>query len=399
MKLAYVSLCRRDYTQAITFSRRLLQKNNLLPAAAPSTEGGSASAAGPLASSPSGAATGRPAQAPPEGSAEDAVWRRMHTYQPQNLPYGAQGPAPPSATGTAAGSGATAQAAPSSPPPPRCPSSVATITLASVYLAEGLLHAGRLSEAHTLLHGFIVAGQTAPKLLERQSYLFGVLNPQDVAAASQAQEGEEPPGHTPPGQGSQGSSSGGAGRRGDPRVMDSLKSQVATVPAASEKGKRAKAANVTASTTVGDLVTAQCPTIGPFSSMCGLTAPGHMSFGGNFVAMQQAIRDVSGKTVPALPESGSSRGQSSTAGQQPSIRYPTCEIGELHEAQSLLYTNLAGLCAMQQDLTEAERLAELALRMHPTSLAPLRTLVYVLLSKGKHQQALGLLKRRRMEEA
>jgi Flp pilus assembly protein TadD len=65
----------------------------------------------------------------------------------------------------------------------------------------------------------------------------------------------------------------------------------------------------------------------------------------------------------------------------------------------MLYANLAALQIQEGHLDEAERACEKALQVQPRALAPLHTLVYILLRRGQHAQALERLKQSRMPDS
>lgn len=113
VKLSYVCLSQRDYSGALRYSRRLLEKSCLLP------------------------------------PSEDA--RKSWAFQVQNMPQ---------APGTGSAPAATS----------KCASSVGATTLAVLYASEALLLLGRPAEARALLGSF-VSGNAVAKGLELQSSL------------------------------------------------------------------------------------------------------------------------------------------------------------------------------------------------------------------------------------
>merc|ERR1711966_641748 len=83
---------------------------------------------------------------------------------------------------------------------------------------------------------------------------------------------------------------------------------------------------------------------------------------------------------------------SSKEGSPAMVSYGPTEFPRVGETQSVLYTNLAALHIQDGNLKEAERCCERALQVQPRALAPLRSLVYILLSKGQHAAALQRLR-------
>lgn len=69
------------------------------------------------------------------------------------------------------------------------------------------------------------------------------------------------------------------------------------------------------------------------------------------------------------------------------------------DMQCMLYTNLAALHAQEGNLAEAQRCCERATQVQPRALAPLRTLIYILLRKGLHAEALAKLKQSRVQQS
>jgi len=281
VKLSYVCLCLRDQSGALRYSRRVLDKNCLLPQAA--AEG----------------------HAKESSQAEEA--RKQWAFQAQNLPQS------PGATGSSAGASV------------KCPSSVGTVTLAVQYAAEALLLSGRPAEARTLLGSFIT-GNAVSKSLESQSSLA-----QDLERATVV----------------------GGGR------------------------SRATEANDTAD----ERARGFCGGLSPSLSMGGLTPPGYL------------LHTTGSSSSQADREKSSS---SKDGGHAALVVYPPTELPRLGDAQCMLYTNLAALHAQDSNLEEAERCCEKALQVQPHALAPLRTLVYVLLRRGDHEEALQRLKQSRL---
>jgi Flp pilus assembly protein TadD len=81
------------------------------------------------------------------------------------------------------------------------------------------------------------------------------------------------------------------------------------------------------------------------------------------------------------------------------VSFPATELPQPQDTQCMLYTNLATLHAQDSNFAEAERCCELALKLQPRALAPLRTLVYILIRRDKHPQALELLRKNRLQRA
>lgn len=128
----------------------------------------------------------------------------------------------------------------------------------------------------------------------------------------------------------------------------------------------------------------------PSTSMGGLTSPSFLLHGSGGLNALQAAKAREGK-AEADKEKGSKDG-----GQAAIIAFSLTEFPRLGDSQSMLLTNLAAIHVQDGNLGEAERCCEKALQAQPRALAPLRTLVYVLLRKGRHSQALAHLKQSRI---
>jgi len=138
VKLAYVRLCQRDHSSALRCSRKLLEKNHLLPLG--HAEGQKESQQGSKAQSAGSAGA----------NADELEEARKHwAFQAQNLPDAAvlQG----SST--------------------KYPSSIGCAMLAVLYAAEALLLLGKPLEARVLLGSFVTLN-AAPRGLELQSNVF-----------------------------------------------------------------------------------------------------------------------------------------------------------------------------------------------------------------------------------
>mmetsp|Transcript_96310 Transcript_96310/g.272301 ORF Transcript_96310/g.272301 Transcript_96310/m.272301 type:complete len:1086 (-) Transcript_96310:42-3299(-) len=319
VKMAYVALCQNDYASALRHSRKLLEKNNLLPQA---LADGTLSREGAVPAALAGKSQGGTAE-----EAEEA--KKQWTFQAQNLP---QSPL----AGTAAPGG------------PKFPSSVGCVMLGVLYAAEALLLSGKPTEAKTLLGGF-VSGNTVPKGAEAQNNAFQELE-RSVAAHVVG---------------------GSSGRRCNP-------GEAATPATQDPNEERARAA---------------CGHHSPASPLGGLTPPAYVLCGaGGAGALQAAKIREGGKGEESKEKVGSKE-----SGHAALVMYPPAEFPRLGDSQCMLLTNLAALHVQDGSLKEAERCCERALQAQPRALAPLRTLIYILLRKGQHPQALARLKQSRLQ--
>lgn len=286
VKLAYVSLCQHDHASALRHTRRLLEKNLLLPQASQSEDFGD---------------TGR------------TRW----TLQIQNLPH------------------------PGRPSPVRCPSSAGCITDGVMYLTEALLLSGKAFEARALLGSFM-AGDAAPRAIESQTSTFMELE-----------------------------------RVAGTHVVGPRYQARAAEPEATSDGHSA------------------CGGLSASTPMWGLTPPSHVLASAGTQAMQ-AMRERDGRGEGEKDKAHASAKESGTAVL---AMYPPTEFPRLGDMQCMLYSNLASLHLQDGNLKEAERCCEKAFEASPNSLAPLRTLVYILLRRGKHTEALQRLKQGRAAPA
>jgi tetratricopeptide (TPR) repeat protein len=140
----------------------------------------------------------------------------------------------------------------------------------------------------------------------------------------------------------------------------------------------------TSSKVVVDATTA-CGGLSPQTPMGGLTPPWTGLSGS---ATAQAQKEHESK--------GDGEKEKSKDGHATLVQYPATEMPKLGETQCMLYTNLAALHAQDGNLAEAERCCEQALRLQPSALAPVRTMVYLLIRRGKHAQALERLRQTRV---
>lgn len=298
VKLAYVSLCQRDYSGALRHSRKLLEKNCLL-----SQPGGSK----------------------PHEEFEEV--RRNWAFKVQSLPQ---------TVGAVAGSNGGWSGH-------KCPSSITCVTLAVLYAAEALLVLGKSADAKSLLGSFIkenavTRGMEYQSTFNLEQHIIGVP-------------------------GSSRRTSSETSLRMEPN-QDSAKSV--------------------------------CGGFSPAGSLGGLTPPGLIlqSLGSS---ASQPPRERTGEGRGG--EAGGERTNSSSKDskdQAALVVYPPSEFTRLGETQCMLYTNLAALHVQDDNLDEAEACCERALQVQPNALAPLRTLVYVLLRRGNHIQALHRLKQSRL---
>mmetsp|Transcript_53258 Transcript_53258/g.105865 ORF Transcript_53258/g.105865 Transcript_53258/m.105865 type:complete len:1056 (-) Transcript_53258:49-3216(-) len=285
VKLAYVSLCRRDTAAALVHGRRLMEKHHMLPPQA------SSDAKDTQQKMPNGATA---------GLAEDADEARKHwTFQAQSV-----------------GSGSS-----------KYPMSIGSTTLCVLYTTEALLISGKLAEARTLLGSF-VSSSALSRGLEFQN---GMCSEQDRTNAASAD---------------------GAHRRfGNDLGADRI---------ASLSGY-----------------------------MGGLTPPTYLAQG---TSSSQSSKEGDKSDVDR-PNSSKDGGHATL------VSYGPSEFPCLGDTQCMLYTNLAALQIQEGHLDEAERACEKALQVQPRALAPLHTLVYILLRRGQHAQALERLKQSRMPDS
>jgi len=288
VKLAYVSLCQRDYTGALRYSRRLLEKNVLLS---------------------------QPVGSKANEEVEDT--RKSWAFQAQNLPQ------PCGTTGTSTSSR-------------QCSSSIACVTLAVLYAAEALLILGRPQEARSLLGSFISSDATSRSVEVTSTFCVE----QHVIGAGSARRTSNAP------------------LRVDPN----------------DEGARRC-----------------CGGVDPTASLGGLSPPGYILQCLGSSASQPSKERGEGKG-----DIEKEKNSSKDSIQAALVMYPPSEFTRLGETQCMLYTNLAALHVQDDKLDEAEAACEKALRVQPHALAPLRTLVYILLRKGNSVQALRRLKQSRL---
>eukprot|EP00927_Polykrikos_kofoidii_P054706 TRINITY_DN49091_c0_g1_i1.p1 TRINITY_DN49091_c0_g1~~TRINITY_DN49091_c0_g1_i1.p1 ORF type:complete len:1139 (-),score=196.03 TRINITY_DN49091_c0_g1_i1:147-3563(-) len=318
VKMAYVSLCQRDTASALRHSRKLLEKNHLVPLATSDGPGGLTTAG-------------------KQGGAADEAdqVRRLWGFQAQNFAYlahGGTGLTTPGSAELANASGGTSSAT-----VPKFPSSVGCAMLGVLYAAEALLVSGKTAEAKALLGSF-VHFDAASEGVELQTNTFQEI--EQVLAAHVV---------------------GGGGR------------------------KSAAEGNVDAD---GETIGVGDEVVSP--SMGGLTSTSHVLCGaGGLAALQAAKNDEKEKNGTSNKESGHAA----------LVVYPPSEFPRLGDSQCMLRTNLAAIHVQEGNLDEAERCCEKALEAQPRALAPLRTLVYILLRRGEHSEALAILKRSRTQTA
>lgn len=301
VKLAYVCLCQHDHASALNYAVRVLVKNRLLP---------------PPPEPKEGRAPGTPA--PAGEDAEDA--QKGWQFQAENLAFqGAE-----------------------SPQQMKYPSSVGSVTLATLYAAEALLLAGRQVDAKALLGSF-VAAKAAPRGLELQDKALAEL--ERTSGSAQSVYVSRRAGASPT------TKKAGATQSGGDEVLCGLSAN---------------------------------------ASMGGLSSPAHLSGGVGATTAATA--------TPKEKEGGKDKGGAKEAGHSSLVMYPPCEFASLGDAQCMLYTNLGSLHVQDGKLPEAERCCERALQLQPRALAPLRTLVYILLKKQQYKEALDRLMQGRLGE-
>eukprot|EP00406_Dinophysis_acuminata_P021164 CAMPEP_0179349900 /NCGR_PEP_ID=MMETSP0797-20121207/74478_1 /TAXON_ID=47934 /ORGANISM="Dinophysis acuminata, Strain DAEP01" /LENGTH=1078 /DNA_ID=CAMNT_0021064795 /DNA_START=84 /DNA_END=3320 /DNA_ORIENTATION=+ len=130
-------------------------------------------------------------------------------------------------------------------------------------------------------------------------------------------------------------------------------------------------------------VRATCGGLNPGASMGGFTPPSYLSHSTGSSAAQQAEKEKANNAKDA--------------GHTALVTYGPTEFPRLGDTQCMLYTDLAALHIQDGHLEEAERCCERALQVQPRALAPLRTLVYILLRRGDSAQALQRLKQSRIQ--
>mmetsp|Transcript_38620 Transcript_38620/g.111032 ORF Transcript_38620/g.111032 Transcript_38620/m.111032 type:complete len:1048 (-) Transcript_38620:174-3317(-) len=281
VKLAYVCLCQGDFSGAVRYTRRLLEKNGLVLQAA---SGGK--------------------------SADESEEVRSWVFHTENLPA----------------AGATAvQAAASSVA--KYASSTGCITLAVNYAAEALLAQDRVAEARSLMGSFVHGNATASGCrllsasnLEQHIVSEAASRPTDRGAAEASEE-----------------------------------------------------------------VLSICGGRHPSSSFGGFSAPWYI-----------AQNLGSSGSQPSKDRSGGDAKGEAEREKAALVVYPPSEFGRLGETQCMLYTNLAAVHVQDGNLDLAEECCEKALKVEPAALAPLRTLVYILLRRGDGIQAMRRLQRRRL---
>mmetsp|Transcript_36207 Transcript_36207/g.84912 ORF Transcript_36207/g.84912 Transcript_36207/m.84912 type:complete len:1060 (-) Transcript_36207:106-3285(-) len=289
IKLAYVSLCLHDYSTAIKSCRRLLEKSHLL------------------------SSTGdhhRESRSNSTDEVDDV--RKQYTFQDSNL--------------TVASNSASAG---------KMQSSIGSVSLAVLYLTEGLLALGKVAEAKTLMGSF-VGCSAVPKVADAQKGIFQELERGAGAGAS-------------------------------------LASHASAGPCDQE-------------------AFAACNGVSPDSLVGGLT-PAHLASSASSAAAHQASDKKDSKS-DADKEKGAKDGPHGTL-----VSFPPTEFPRLGDTQCLLYTNLAAVHVQDGNLTEAEKACKLALQARPQALGPLRTLVYIFLRRGNHDKALERLRKSRMDPA
>jgi len=278
VKLAYVSLCRRDTAEALGHGRRLMEKHQMLPLQA------STDAKDTQQKMPNGA-TG--------GLGEEADEARKHwTFQAQSV-----------------GSGSS-----------KHPMSIGSTMLCVLYTTEALLISGKVVEARMLLGSF-VSSSALSRGLEFQN---GMCSEQDRSNAA---------------------------RFGNDLGADRL---------ASLSGY-----------------------------MGGLTPPSYLARG---TGSSQSSKEGEKSDIDK-PNSSKDGGHATL------VSYGPSEFPCLGDTQCMLYANLAALQIQEGHLDEAERACEKAMQVQPRALAPLHTLVYILLRRGQHAQALERLKQSRMPDS
>jgi len=223
----------------------------------------------------------------------------------------------------------------------KCPSSIACVTLGVLYAAEALLVLGKPGDAKSLLGSFIkdkavAHGVDFQSAFSLEQHVIGVGGPRRAGG-------------------------------GDTSSRAELSSHEGT---------------------------------GGGLSLGGLTPPGFIlqSLGSSAAQPSKERGGEGGGSGGGRGEAGEKANSSSSkdSNQAALVFYPPSEFARVGEAQCMLYTNLAALHIQDDNLDEAEASCEKALQVQPHALAPLRTLVYVLLRRGNHVQALHRLKQSRL---
>eukprot|EP00931_Biecheleriopsis_adriatica_P060663 TRINITY_DN36440_c0_g2_i1.p1 TRINITY_DN36440_c0_g2~~TRINITY_DN36440_c0_g2_i1.p1 ORF type:complete len:1041 (-),score=243.18 TRINITY_DN36440_c0_g2_i1:40-3162(-) len=298
LKLSYVCLCQHDHSSAMRYSRRLLEKNNLLPQS--TVEAGK-----------------EPGKAAEEAEESKKSW----TFQAHNLPHSKDSKAIPA----------------------KWPSSMGAITTGTLYATEALLLAGKSAEAQLLFGTFHTNSSLTKGLQLQGAYLS---------------EHE----------------------RGTPSVL-------ATAVVSHEPGvdKGSEAASFEGAPP------ALCGGLHPLTSVGGLTPPSYLVNCSGSAHQGSKERDAK-KDDEKEKSSGKDGGHASIITYEPSVFPP------LGDMQCTLYTNVAAMQCQDGNFDEAQRSCEKALQIQPRALAPLKTLVYLLLRKGESGEALRRLKESRPQK-
>jgi len=288
VKLSYVCLCQHDHAAALRYSRKLLEKNHVLPHtdAKPTT---------------------------PSAAEEAEESKKSWTFQSYNLPHSKD----PKAT------------------PAKWPSSMGAITSSVLYATEALLLAGKLADAKALLGNFSSTNALSKGLQLQGTYLaeYERGSPSVLATAVVSHERDGEIRHDQPAEGA-------------PPAL--------------------------------------CGGLHPLTSVGGLTPPSYLVNCSSHA--HQAGKDRDKGDAEKEKSNSKEGGHASIITYEPSV-YP-----HLGDQQCMLYTNVAAMHAADGNYEEAQRSCDRALQIQPRALAPLRTLVYLLLRKGQSAEAIRRLK-------
>eukprot|EP00928_Gymnodinium_smaydae_P007793 TRINITY_DN12793_c0_g1_i2.p1 TRINITY_DN12793_c0_g1~~TRINITY_DN12793_c0_g1_i2.p1 ORF type:complete len:1041 (+),score=272.00 TRINITY_DN12793_c0_g1_i2:120-3242(+) len=234
---------------------------------------------------------------------------------------------------------------PPTPGPAKFPASVGCIMTAVFYAAEALLMSGKCTEAKSLLGSF-VQGNNTQKGAELQSTAL--------------------------------------------QEFDRLLS-VQVSPSPAYMSKEPEVADDAAAT-------AACNGHKPSTGLGGMTSAMYVLHCAGGPGALQAVRSKDTKGESKADAGDKEKGAKENS-QAAMVCFPPTEFPRLGDAQSMLLTNMAAVQIQENNLREAERICERALQAQPKALAPLRTLLYILLRRGKQKEALQRLKQGRMRPA
>jgi len=294
VKLSYVCLCQHDHAATLRYSRKLLEKNHLLPSSAVDKEV-------------------KPTAPAPSATEEAEESKKSWTFQAYNLPHSKD----PKAT------------------PAKWPSSMGAITSCVLYATEALILAGKLAEAKALLGNFSSNNALSKGLQLQGTYLSEY-------------------------------------ERGSPSVL-------ATAVVSHERDGEVRHDQHSEG-----VPPALCGGLHPLTSVGGLTPPSYLvNCSSN---AHQAGKDRDKGDAEKEKSASKEGGHAAIITYEPSV-YP-----HLGDQQCMLYSNVAAMHAADGNFEEAQRSCDRALQIQPRALAPLRTLVYLLLRKGQSAEAIRRLK-------